>query len=156
MDEISTQRLAVCHPELERRIMQLYAMAGVDFRVTQGLRTWQEQANLYAQGRTAHGVIVTNAEPGYSWHNFGLAVDFVPMLLGQPLWETSQPQWKAIISLAPSCGLVSGSTWTHFPDFPHLQPQEIPVTPSDTDRQDFKEAGMGAVWQTYAEKLLSL
>lgn len=155
MDAISTERLAVVHPELARRILQLYAMAESEFRITQGLRSWQEQANLYAQGRTAPGEIVTNAQPGYSFHCFGLACDFVPMANGQPIWDTQQPEWKHIIDLAPSCGLVSGSTWIHFPDWPHLQPSELPITPTDTDRQDFIEAGISAVWENYAAKLLS-
>lgn len=45
-------------------------------RVTQGLRTMEEQAALYAKGRTSAGPRVTNASPGESYHNYGLALDF--------------------------------------------------------------------------------
>ena len=47
----------------------------VRLRITQALRTWDEQEELYAQGRTKKGKIVTNAKAGYSWHNYGLAID---------------------------------------------------------------------------------
>ena len=64
-------------------------MIQFDFEVTQGLRTYAEQDALYAQGRTVPGEIVTNAAAGYSWHNFGNAVDLVPedITIGQPDWN---------------------------------------------------------------------
>jgi peptidoglycan L-alanyl-D-glutamate endopeptidase CwlK len=39
----------------------------------------EEQAALYAKGRTAGGRIVTKARPGESFHNHGLAFDWVPL-----------------------------------------------------------------------------
>jgi peptidoglycan LD-endopeptidase CwlK len=52
---------------------------GVQIQVANegALRTWAEQAKLYAQGRTAPGPIVTKSPPGTSWHNFGLGVDSI-------------------------------------------------------------------------------
>ena len=44
-----------------------------------GRRTMEEQAALYAKGRTAGGKIVTKAKPGESYHNYGLAFDWVPL-----------------------------------------------------------------------------
>lgn len=44
-----------------------------------GRRTMEEQAALYAKGRTAGGKIVTKARPGESYHNYGLAFDWVPL-----------------------------------------------------------------------------
>jgi hypothetical protein len=44
-----------------------------------GRRTMEEQAALYAKGRTAGGRIVTKAKPGESYHNYGLAFDWVPL-----------------------------------------------------------------------------
>ncbi|SVE43245.1 uncharacterized protein METZ01_LOCUS496099, partial [marine metagenome] len=44
--------------------------------VVHTLRTYAEQDDLYEQGRTEPGKIVTNARGGKSWHNFGLAIDF--------------------------------------------------------------------------------
>ena len=44
-----------------------------------GRRTMEEQAALYAKGRTVSGKIVTKAKPGESYHNYGLAFDWVPL-----------------------------------------------------------------------------
>lgn len=58
-------------------------------QVFEALRDHKRQAELYAQGRTAPGPIVTNAAPGTSWHNFGFAVDVVfdadPVKPGPPM-----------------------------------------------------------------------
>lgn len=44
-----------------------------------GRRTMEEQAALFAKGRTSKGRIVTKAKPGESYHNYGLAFDWVPL-----------------------------------------------------------------------------
>jgi hypothetical protein len=44
-----------------------------------GMRSMEEQAALYAKGRTQPGKIVTQAKPGTSYHNHGLAFDWVPL-----------------------------------------------------------------------------
>lgn len=48
--------------------------------ITQGMRTIAQQNELYAQGRTKKGDIVTNARGGDSFHNYGLAIDFALLL----------------------------------------------------------------------------
>lgn len=134
MDTVSEARLELVNPALAGKIRQMagiLAGEGITLRVTQGLRTWAEQSALYAQGRTSPGAIVTNAEPGHSWHNYGLAVDLVPMTeAGQPDWNTSHPVWQRIVSLGESLGLESGARWRTFPDWPHLQlTGTFPVSP---------------------------
>ena len=49
----------------------------IGFRLAmfEGFRTPERQAQLYMQGRSAPGKIVTNAKSFQSWHNFGLAAD---------------------------------------------------------------------------------
>ena len=46
------------------------AREGIDILVTCTYRSDEEQARLYAQGRTKPGLKVTNAKPGQSMHNF--------------------------------------------------------------------------------------
>lgn len=53
----------------------MYQNYGMKMRCTEGLRTYQQQQDLYDQGRLVPGLIVTNAKPGKSLHNFGLAAD---------------------------------------------------------------------------------
>jgi peptidoglycan LD-endopeptidase CwlK len=150
MDDVSELRLSRVHPKLAdliRKLSDQLALEGISIRVTQGLRSWEEQAALYAQGRTAPGPEVTKAPPGASYHNFGLAVDVVPMMPLGPDWNTGHPVWQRIISVGQSLGLVSGSNWRSFPDFPHFQlTGSLPVSPNDYVRAAYSEGGIDAVW----------
>lgn len=103
IDLLNTQRIAPLLPELMDRAQEFISdceYAGVKILVTQGLRTWAEQNDLYAQGRTKfdqHHTIVTNARGGESYHNFGLAFDIVPIdTKGQPIWDTKNDAWKTV------------------------------------------------------------
>lgn len=122
MDATSAGRIARLHPRLRsqaRQLLSLAAARGIDLRVVSGLRTYEEQAALYAQGRTAPGSIVTNARPGESWHNFGLALDVVPWENGRLNWNTTR--WAEIGALGKSIGLQWGGDWTSLVDKPHFQ-----------------------------------
>jgi peptidoglycan L-alanyl-D-glutamate endopeptidase CwlK len=150
MDNVSEQRLSEVHPELANRVRQLadsLLTQAITIRVTQGLRTWAQQLALYNQGRTAPGKIVTNAKPGYSAHNFGYAVDIVPMDGTLPDWNAGDANWKAVLDAALNFGLAEGAQWRTFPDVPHLYLKELPADPDDTMRATYEAAGLGAVWE---------
>jgi peptidoglycan L-alanyl-D-glutamate endopeptidase CwlK len=149
MDPVSETRLTQVHPELSRRIHQLADMLAFPIRVTQGMRTYAQQDELYAQGRTSPGAIVTEAQAGYSMHNFGLAVDVVPYLNGIPDWNDKDAEWAEVLAKAPSCGLAEGAQWRTFPDEPHLYPQELPAAPTDAMRLLFSTSGLQAVWNSF-------
>jgi peptidoglycan L-alanyl-D-glutamate endopeptidase CwlK len=133
MDRTSEQRLGQVHPVLAAKIRQLansLSAEGIEIRVVQGLRTYQEQAALYAKGRTAPGPKVTNAPAGSSYHNYGMAVDVCPGIPGvspwQPDWKATdakgpRPTWARMITLAKKLGLTSGADFQSLKDFPHLQ-----------------------------------
>ena len=69
--------------------------------------------------------IVTNAAPGQSTHNYGLAVDGVPMIGGKPLWTTDSHDdmqvWNQYGTMATGAGLEWAGHWTSFREYPHLQ-----------------------------------
>lgn len=78
----SRARLAGVHPDLIRVVERAISLSTVDFSVLEGVRTPQRQRELYAQGRTKPGKIVTwtltsnhfvNPKTGY-----GHAVDLIP------------------------------------------------------------------------------
>jgi peptidoglycan L-alanyl-D-glutamate endopeptidase CwlK len=98
------------------------AVAGQRYVITSGTRTYQEQNELYAQGRTKPGKIVTNAKGGQSYHNFGIAADFVPDMSDapglQPSWD--EKNFKILRDEAIKLGLESGLDWK-FKDPPHIQ-----------------------------------
>src|SRR5208282_4466197 len=102
MDSVSEARLQLVCPALSAKIHSLAAMLedeGIVFRVTQGLRSWNDQQNLWLEGRDVNGnvidpsKVVTNAPPGHSYHEFGLAVDVV-LMDPQPDWNISNPSWQ--------------------------------------------------------------
>ena len=101
------------------------APQGVSVEVISGLRSWQAQAALYAQGRTKPGPIVTNARPGSSWHNYGLAIDLGLFKAGKYLDESSPSQadklYAEIGKIAAKHAIEWGGSWVKFKDTPHFQ-----------------------------------
>lgn len=101
---------------------------GIDLLVTCTYRSNEEQAALYAIGRTAKGRVVTNALPGESKHNnmeggepASLAFDVVPLVAGKPMWDASNPVWQVVGGLGESVGLKWAGRWKRFKEFPHFE-----------------------------------
>jgi len=93
--------------------------AGIDMIVTCTYRSGTEQMALYAQGRTAPGAIVTNAKPGQSAHNWGFAIDVVPIVNGKADWNSRDMVWQEIGTIGQSCGLQGyGAPGARFPELP--------------------------------------
>jgi len=123
MDQASRTRLSKVHPELARRVektIDALTAAGLDVRVVQGLRTYEEQNALFAQGRSRKGPKVTKARGGQSNHNFGLAVDLCPFDDGAADWDNDRA-FTLIGAAGKAQGLEWGGDWSSFPDRPHLQ-----------------------------------
>jgi peptidoglycan L-alanyl-D-glutamate endopeptidase CwlK len=125
MDKITLDRIKLLHPSLREEANKIYAdicaamPAGVVCRFTHTLRTFAEQDALYQLGRSKPGKVVTNAKGGQSFHNYGLAIDFVLLVNGSVSW-TVDKNWLAVISIFESYGWESGHHWK-FKDSPHLQ-----------------------------------
>jgi len=101
----------------------LYAAtgAGLDLLVTCTLRSLAEQAELYAQGRTSPGRIVTEASAGESAHNYGMAIDIVPIVNGKPDWRGADRVWQQAAALGEAAGLEWAGRWVSFPEEPHFE-----------------------------------
>lgn len=121
---MASRRLSDLRPEFRRKA-ELWladcADAGLDILVYCTLRDHEEQAGLYAQGRTKPGRIVTYAKPGESAHNHGLALDFVPLVNGKPDWRAGTLEYVKAVDLAEQRGMESASKWKRFKEWPHLQ-----------------------------------
>ena len=106
--EKAEKKLVGVHPVVATKARQLIEQAyreGINVIITQGLRTIEEQNELYAQGRTKPGKIVTNAKGGYSYHNFGLAFDFAILKDdGSVSWNVDD-KWKRVGAIGKSLGL---------------------------------------------------
>ncbi|HET7832248.1 MAG TPA: M15 family metallopeptidase [Gallionella sp.] len=122
VDARSEKTIATLLPEVQplaRALVQKAALNGIRIKIISGLRTYAEQDALYAQGRTSHGSIVTNAKGGYSNHNFGIAFD-VGIFEGASYLGDS-PKYKAVGVLGMELGLEWGGNWKNMVDEPHFQ-----------------------------------
>lgn len=88
--------------------------AGLDILLICTLRTAQEQADIYALGRTKPGRIVTWARPWESRHQTGDAFDVVPLVNGKPMWSTlgaDMQVWQTIGKIGEVAGLEWAGKW---------------------------------------------
>lgn len=105
------------------RILMAMRELGFQMMVTDGKRTNAEQVALFAQGRTAPGRIVTQADgvTHRSKHQDGRAVDMCFVVDGQPSWDDAHP-WRCYGEMAKALGLVWGGDWPEpKTDRPHLE-----------------------------------
>jgi peptidoglycan L-alanyl-D-glutamate endopeptidase CwlK len=110
--------LADVHP-YARALVQRAAAVGITIKIISGTRTYAEQDELYAQGRTKPGNKVTNARGGYSNHNFGIAFD-IGVFEGTS-YKGDSPKYRAVGMLGEELGLEWGGNWKSFQDQPHYQ-----------------------------------
>lgn len=124
---INSRSLDDLHPVVAakaRLFLAKCSAAGIDVLVTSTYRDNESQAALYAQGRTAPGKKVTNADAGQSMHNWRVALDVVPMRAGKPVWSTNGDDgalWRKVGSIGQQVGFEWGGAWAKFKDYPHFQ-----------------------------------
>lgn len=120
------------HPIVEEKSRELVEAAeeiGINILITDGFRSFEEQDLIYEQGRTTDGNIVTYAEGGESYHNYGLAIDFALQLDdGSVVWdierddnENGEPDWFEVADIGKELGFDWGGDWSRFKDYPHLE-----------------------------------
>ncbi|WP_260320116.1 MULTISPECIES: peptidoglycan-binding protein [Peribacillus] len=105
---------------------------GIAVQISAGYRSLEEQAALYGQGRIYRyngknysdpaKPVVTNAKPGQSYHNFGLAIDFFLVSDdGRKAIWTVDSRWQRVAAIGKKLGFEWGGDWRTFKDYPHLQ-----------------------------------
>jgi len=122
VDDRSEKVIATLLPQVQpyaRALVKKAAQHGITIKVIGGLRTYEEQNELFAQGRTKPGRVVTNARGGFSNHNFGIAFDVGVFEGANYLGES--PKYKAVGALGMDLGLEWGGNWKTFLDEPHFQ-----------------------------------
>jgi peptidoglycan L-alanyl-D-glutamate endopeptidase CwlK len=105
-----------------RALIRVAVGQGIVLVVTHTYRTAGEQAELYAQGRTTPGRIVTHAPPGYSWHEFRRAFDVAIKSFPGDLKPKDfyDGPWGHVGEFGESLGLEWGGRWKR-PDRPHFE-----------------------------------
>jgi len=135
MDKTTIERIQLLHPSLRNEAGEIYkeirdALKGRAIcRFSHTLRTFAEQDALFLQKPK-----VTNAKGGYSYHNYGLAIDIVLLKdkdgngsFETASWETDVDfdgdgvaDWLEVVSIFKSFGWEWGGDWK-FRDAPHFQ-----------------------------------
>jgi len=86
--------------QVEECFIPVASAYGYTLRITSGFRTVEEQEELYEQGRTVDGHIVSWAPSGKSIHNYGYAVDVVDR------WRGYSINWKKLAKIGEYCRLA--------------------------------------------------
>ncbi|QKY71157.1 M15 family metallopeptidase [Lentibacillus sp. CBA3610] len=112
-----------------KELVEQAAEKDIDVAITETVRSIDEQDALYEQGRADDGNIVTYAQGGESYHNYGLAVDYALYNNnGDMIWDihydgnnNGESDWFEVADLAKELGFEWGGDWENFKDYPHLQ-----------------------------------
>lgn len=118
LDDVSKNRLQGVHPDLVKVVWRAAEICGEEypFRITEGLRDIKRQRKLVASGKS---------QTLKSRHLTGHAIDFVPLLDGQPAWDWPgfYPIADAFKQAAKELGvaIVWGGDWRTFKDGPHIE-----------------------------------
>ncbi len=120
--EARNNNLDFLHPACRGAVKNVLAdlkAAQHDFEIFEAFRSPQRQRYLYAKGRTTAGPKVTNAKAWSSYHQYGLAADFVLKVDGAWSWKTGgkyAAAWRDLHAIGRRHGLEPLS-W----EMPHLQ-----------------------------------
>ncbi|SFG57010.1 peptidoglycan L-alanyl-D-glutamate endopeptidase CwlK [Halobacillus alkaliphilus] len=119
------------HPRVKEYKEELVALAaeqGIEIAITEGHRSVESQNELYARGRSKEGQVVTHAQGGESYHNYGLAIDFALKTNNGVVWDmerdgngNGKSDWMEVVAIAKDLGFEWGGDWSNFKDYPHLQ-----------------------------------
>jgi peptidoglycan L-alanyl-D-glutamate endopeptidase CwlK len=139
-DAVTLERIKLLHPKLREEADAIYneiceALTGKAMcRFSYTLRTFKEQDDLYAKGRTAPGSIVTKAKAGLSMHNYGLAIDIVLIVdkdgdgkFESASWDVKsdfdgdgKSDWQEVVTIFKQYGWTWGGDWKFY-DAPHFE-----------------------------------
>jgi peptidoglycan LD-endopeptidase CwlK len=135
-------------------LIQRCRARGIEMRIYETLRTPQEQGKIWRQSRTREqvqaklrelrdaggeflafciesvgpqsGRHVTDATPGFSWHQWGESFDAFWVVNGGAEWSTTRKinglnGYRVYAEEAENMGLTPGGHWPNFKDWPHVQ-----------------------------------
>lgn len=127
---MASRKLEDLHPRLRPKaeaFKDLCAKNGVSVLIYMTYRSLEEQEELYAQGRTKPGKIVTNARGDKSDHCHrlasgkpaSLAFDACPVIGKKCVWDNDE-LWKTMGKAAKEAGLLWGGNWKSLVDKCHF------------------------------------
>ena len=112
--KLNDSQLNLLHPKVKSKFVKFCAdciEAGMDLRIISGLRSVAQQEKLYNNYIASGKTIVPAAPPGYSYHNYGCAIDVY-------VWDETKQQfvkdynlYKKIESIAIKNDLYWLANW---------------------------------------------
>lgn len=138
---VSLPRINGLHPTVRQQVINSIEEVEKGFpvwmavRVVEATRSIEYQNELYAQGRTKPGKIVTNAKGGQSYHNYGLAIDFAILVdanrdgkydtlswdTGADMDKDQNKDWLEVAKVFKAAGFEWGGDFQSIKDYPHFQ-----------------------------------
>jgi hypothetical protein len=110
--------LQALHPFFREKIIELTRLcqqAGITLAIVESYRTHAKQSEYYAMGKA-----YTATPGGKSRHQYGLAVDIVPVVDSVAVWN-SPKLWRKIGLLGERLGLTWGGRWRVLYDPGHFE-----------------------------------
>lgn len=147
------------HPELQKiipRLIEECAKNGLRIGIGECVRTVKEQDELYTQGRTKPGIIVTNAR-GISYssmHQWGVAVDFFRND-GRGAYNESEDFFIKVGNIGKALGLEWGGDWKNPVDKPHFQLKQWGSTTARLKAMYGTPEKFFATWRTKPTKTVT-
>lgn len=106
------------HPYFRDKVMQLIRICrskGIELAIVETYRTATKQGEYRSMGRR-----YTRVRAGFSNHQYGLAVDVVPVIKSVPQWHNIR-LWKKLGPIGERLGLRWGGRWGRFFDPGHFE-----------------------------------
>lgn len=119
---INSRDIKDLHPKVKamaEKFLSECKTAGLNVTIYSTYRDHESQNDLYAQGRTKPGKVITKAKGGDSFHNWKVAFDAAPIVNGSIPWNDAR-LFEKMGAIGEKCGLEWGGRWK-FKDMPHFQ-----------------------------------
>lgn len=121
--------------------------AGYPVRVFEGWRSPFRQQELYKQGRSAPGEIVTRAKPWLSTHQYGVGIDVVFYIQNKWSWEGPYDKVAMIFQ-------ANGFEWPNKSEKCHFQiTSGLPVA---TLKNQYDLIGLQGLWMMIEERVKTM
>ncbi|CAH2213414.1 M15 family metallopeptidase [Tepidibacter aestuarii] len=118
-----SRNLEELHPYvkyLAEKFIEECKKQGIYVLIYSTFRSKEEQDKLYSQVRTTSGKKVINAKGGYSYHNYGLAFDCVPIINNKAQWNRID-LYNTMGKIGKNLGLEWGGDFKNIKERPHFQ-----------------------------------
>lgn len=139
--------LQALHPYFRDKVVELIEVckaAGITLAIVESYRTPAKQAQYYAMGNQ-----YTNTAGGHSRHQYGLAVDVVPIVDSVAVWNNAR-LWRKIGVAGERLGLRWGGRWRVTYDPGHFE------WSGGLSRQDLSRGQLPKIPSTLADRYPSL